>query len=62
MGATTTNQKLLGWVKEIETLCGPKAVHWCDGSEAEIVHYARSGKTLSSMSDSCGLPMMTCEQ
>jgi phosphoenolpyruvate carboxykinase (GTP) len=35
MGATTTNQKLLDWVKEIQALCQPKAVHWCDGSGAE---------------------------
>ena len=35
MGATTKNQKLLDWVKEIQALCQPKAVHWCDGSDAE---------------------------
>jgi phosphoenolpyruvate carboxykinase (GTP) len=35
MTATTTNQKLLDWVDEIETLCQPTAVHWCDGSDAE---------------------------
>jgi phosphoenolpyruvate carboxykinase (GTP) len=35
MTATTTNQRLLDWVEEIETLCQPTAVHWCDGSDAE---------------------------
>ncbi|MBW2269765.1 MAG: phosphoenolpyruvate carboxykinase (GTP) [Deltaproteobacteria bacterium] len=35
MSATTTNQKLLDWVKDLEALCQPKAVHWCDGSDAE---------------------------
>ena len=35
MSATTTNQKLLDWVKQLETLCQPKAVHWCDGSDSE---------------------------
>ena len=29
------NTKLNEWVREIETLCKPDAVHWCDGSEAE---------------------------
>ncbi len=33
--ATTTNQKLITWIKEIETLCQPSAVHWCDGSQEE---------------------------
>ncbi len=31
----TTNQKLLNWVSEIQSLCQPSAVHWCDGSEDE---------------------------
>jgi len=29
------NQKLQRWVQEMEALCRPAAVHWCDGSEAE---------------------------
>lgn len=29
------NPKLLAWVKEIETLCQPDAVYWCDGSQTE---------------------------
>jgi len=27
--------KLLKWVEEINTLCKPDAVHWCDGSKSE---------------------------
>jgi phosphoenolpyruvate carboxykinase (GTP) len=29
------NEKLNAWVQEIEDLCEPDAVHWCDGSDAE---------------------------
>ena len=29
------NKKLTQWIGEIEALCKPDAVHWCDGSEAE---------------------------
>ncbi|GAB4334994.1 MAG: phosphoenolpyruvate carboxykinase (GTP) [Flammeovirgaceae bacterium] len=29
------HQELLDWVKEIEDLCKPKQVYWCDGSKAE---------------------------
>ncbi len=29
------NEKLNAWVLEIEELCKPNTVHWCDGSEAE---------------------------
>jgi phosphoenolpyruvate carboxykinase (GTP) len=35
MAATTTNEKLKAWVADMEKLCQPAAVHWCDGSEAE---------------------------
>ena len=35
MSTPTKNERLLAWVKEVETLCQPERVHWCDGSEAE---------------------------
>jgi phosphoenolpyruvate carboxykinase (GTP) len=31
----TRNARLLAWVDEIEKLCRPDAVHWCDGSQEE---------------------------
>jgi phosphoenolpyruvate carboxykinase (GTP) len=31
----TRNEKLHGWVKQVEELCLPDRVHWCDGSDAE---------------------------
>ncbi|MFQ5418462.1 MAG: phosphoenolpyruvate carboxykinase (GTP), partial [Myxococcota bacterium] len=31
----TNNEKLTAWVKEVEGLCRPDRVRWCDGSEAE---------------------------
>ncbi len=36
MTATTNNEKLLNWVREIEAHCQPDRVHWCDGSEQEF--------------------------
>jgi len=33
--ANTTNQKLINWIKDIEALCKPSNIHWCDGSEDE---------------------------
>ncbi len=35
MTAPTANAKLLAWVKEVETMCTPNQVVWCDGSKAE---------------------------
>lgn len=32
---TTKNKKLLAWVAEVEAMCQPDNVVWCDGSEAE---------------------------
>ena len=35
------NKAIQAWVKEIETLCTPDAVVWCDGSEAERARLAQ---------------------
>lgn len=35
MTIPTNNLSLIEWVKEIQELCSPADVHWCDGSEAE---------------------------
>ena len=32
---SSQNAKLNSWVAEIESLCQPDRVHWCDGSQAE---------------------------
>ena len=31
----TKNKKLLAWIAEVEKLCRPTNVHWCDGSNTE---------------------------
>ena len=31
----TSHKALLKWVKKMVIMCEPRAVHWCDGSQAE---------------------------
>jgi phosphoenolpyruvate carboxykinase (GTP) len=33
--APTTNARLLSWVSELQALCQPDQVHWCDGTQQE---------------------------
>jgi phosphoenolpyruvate carboxykinase (GTP) len=33
--ANTTNQTLKNWIRELEALCKPSDIHWCDGSQEE---------------------------
>jgi phosphoenolpyruvate carboxykinase (GTP) len=38
---SSQNAKLNSWVAEIESLCQPDRVHWCDGSKAEYEEMVR---------------------
>ena len=31
----TSNKELIAWIKEMETLCAPEQIFWCDGSAEE---------------------------
>jgi phosphoenolpyruvate carboxykinase (GTP) len=35
MKTLIANQQLTGWVEQMQNLCEPDKVHWCDGSESE---------------------------
>ena len=35
MEIAVKNEKLKNWVKEIEQMCTPDTVYWCDGSKKE---------------------------
>jgi len=38
----TTHKRLLDWVEEAVSLCGPEDVHWCDGSAEEYDRLCRA--------------------
>jgi len=52
MASACKNQKALDWIKEVQTLMTPDAVHWCDGSKAE---YDQMSELLVKVG--CGLPL-----
>ena len=37
----TRNKKLLAWVAEVEAMCKPDSVHWCDGTKSEYDRLTR---------------------
>eukprot|EP01098_Paradermamoeba_levis_P012469 TRINITY_DN5465_c0_g1_i1.p1 TRINITY_DN5465_c0_g1~~TRINITY_DN5465_c0_g1_i1.p1 ORF type:complete len:671 (+),score=188.80 TRINITY_DN5465_c0_g1_i1:140-2152(+) len=41
MPVETHHQKLLTWVNQIQKLCQPKKVHWCDGSQEEYAQLCK---------------------
>ena len=41
MNIPTNNQKLIDWVKEIEYMCAPNRIVWCDGTKAEYERMIR---------------------
>ena len=51
----TKNKKLLAWVKQVEAMCQPDQVHWCDGSQKEYDEMTRlmvEGGTARKLSES----------
>ena len=50
MEMVVKNEKLKKWVKEIEQMCTPDKVHWCDGSKKEynelMSQMVKSGATI----------------
>ncbi len=51
----TKNKKLLAWVKQVEAMCQPDQVHWCDGSQKEYDAMTRlmvEGGTARKLSES----------
>ena len=35
MSYDVKNEQLVKWVAEVAAMCGPEAIHWCDGSQEE---------------------------
>ena len=42
----TNNEKLIAWVKQVEEMCRPDRVRWCDGSDAEYAEMLRIATAL----------------
>jgi phosphoenolpyruvate carboxykinase (GTP) len=55
MTAPTKNRKLLDWVAEVEAMCKPDRVYWCDGSKEEY------DRLMQEMVD-CGMAIRLNEQ